>query len=159
MASKDTFNNIHPVIAIAPITISDGTALVSGAIDTAGYESVTFVIQTGTLADARGQLPSRTVTPPLRATTQRLTTSSCLGLRPRPALPSATTARLARSATLAASVTFRSRSTTLLPIRVPLRLLSWPSWPTPALYRPRRCRNDAPGCEAVFAFVERPHAH
>jgi len=52
MASKDTFNNIHPVIAIAPITITDGTALVSGAIDTAGYESVTFVIQTGTLADA-----------------------------------------------------------------------------------------------------------
>lgn len=52
MASKDTSNNIHPVIAIAPITITDGTALVSGAIDTAGYESVTFVIQTGALADA-----------------------------------------------------------------------------------------------------------
>ena len=52
MASKDTFNNIHPVIAIAPITITDGTALVSGAIDTAGYESVTFVISTGILADA-----------------------------------------------------------------------------------------------------------
>lgn len=52
MASKDTYNNIHPVVAIAPVTISDGTALVSGAIDTAGYESVTFVILTGTLADA-----------------------------------------------------------------------------------------------------------
>lgn len=52
MASKDTFNNIHPVIAIAPITITDGTALVSGAIDTAGYESVTFIISTGVLADA-----------------------------------------------------------------------------------------------------------
>jgi len=52
MASKDLYNNIHPVIAIAPVTISDGTALVSGSIDTLGYESVTFVIQTGTLADA-----------------------------------------------------------------------------------------------------------
>ncbi|QWY83294.1 hypothetical protein [Rhizobium phage RHph_X2_25] len=52
MASKDSYNNIHPVIAIAPITLTDGTALVSGAIDTAGYESVTFVIQTGVLADA-----------------------------------------------------------------------------------------------------------
>lgn len=52
MASKDLTNNIHPVIAIAPVTISDGTAQVSGAIDTKGYESVTFVIQTGTLADA-----------------------------------------------------------------------------------------------------------
>jgi hypothetical protein len=52
MASKDQFNNLHPVIAIAPITITDGTALVSGAIDTQGYESVTFIISTGTLADA-----------------------------------------------------------------------------------------------------------
>jgi hypothetical protein len=52
MASKDLVNDIHPVVAIAPVTISDGTAQVSGAIDTAGYESVTFVILTGTLADA-----------------------------------------------------------------------------------------------------------
>lgn len=51
MASKDQFNNLHPVIAIAPITITDGTALVSGAIDTRGYESVTFLISTGILAD------------------------------------------------------------------------------------------------------------
>lgn len=51
MASKDLFNNIHPVVAIAPITISDGTALVSAAIDTKGYESVTFVVGTGILAD------------------------------------------------------------------------------------------------------------
>lgn len=52
MASKDQTNNLHPVIAIAPIVATDGTALVSGAIDTLGYESVTFVIATGTLADA-----------------------------------------------------------------------------------------------------------
>ncbi|CAN7599423.1 hypothetical protein [Bosea sp. LjRoot237] len=52
MASKDLYNNVHPVIAIAPVTISDGTALVSSVVDTLGYESVTFVVQTGTLADA-----------------------------------------------------------------------------------------------------------
>lgn len=52
MASKDQSNNLHPVIAIAPVVATDGTALVSGAIDTLGYESVTFVIATGTLADA-----------------------------------------------------------------------------------------------------------
>lgn len=52
MASKDLYNNIHVVTAIAPITGTDGTALVSGAIDTAGYESVTFVLGSGVLADA-----------------------------------------------------------------------------------------------------------
>jgi hypothetical protein len=52
MASKDLYNSIHVVPAIAPITITDGTALVGLSIDTAGYESVTFVIQTGILADA-----------------------------------------------------------------------------------------------------------
>lgn len=52
MASRDLMNSIHPVVAIAPITITDGTALVSGAIDTAGYESVTFVLLSGVLADA-----------------------------------------------------------------------------------------------------------
>jgi hypothetical protein len=52
MASRDLFNDIHPVIAIAPVVVSDGTAAVSAAIDTAGYESVTFIIATGVLADA-----------------------------------------------------------------------------------------------------------
>lgn len=52
MASKDLSNNVTPKIAIAPVTISDGTALVSNVIDTLGYESVTFLISTGTLADA-----------------------------------------------------------------------------------------------------------
>lgn len=51
MASKDLVNNINPVTAIAPITITDGTALVGVSIDTLGYESVTFVISTGILAD------------------------------------------------------------------------------------------------------------
>lgn len=51
MASRDLMNDIHPVVAIAPITLLDGTALTSGAIDTAGYESVTFIILGGILAD------------------------------------------------------------------------------------------------------------
>lgn len=52
MASRDLMNNIHPVVAIAPQVVTDGTTLKSGAIDTQGYESVTFVILLGTLADA-----------------------------------------------------------------------------------------------------------
>lgn len=51
MAKRDLMNNITPVVAIAPVVVSDGTAQTSGAIDTRGYESVTFVIATGTLAD------------------------------------------------------------------------------------------------------------
>lgn len=49
---KDLVNNIHPVIAIAPVVVTDGTAQVSAAIDTLGFNSVTFVIGLGTLADA-----------------------------------------------------------------------------------------------------------
>ncbi|UOK71706.1 hypothetical protein [Ancylobacter polymorphus] len=52
MASKDLVNNVTPKVAIAPVVVADGTAQVSGAIDTQGYESVTFLIATGTLADA-----------------------------------------------------------------------------------------------------------
>jgi len=48
----DLMNDVNPKVAIAPITITDNTTLKSGAIDLAGYESCTFVIQTGTLADA-----------------------------------------------------------------------------------------------------------
>lgn len=52
MASRDLMNNITPKVAIAPVVVTDGTAQTSDAIDTQGYESVTFVIATGTLADA-----------------------------------------------------------------------------------------------------------
>ena len=51
MASRDLMNNIHTVVALAPVVVSDGTAQKTVAIDTAGYESCTFVILTGTLAD------------------------------------------------------------------------------------------------------------
>ena len=52
MATRDLMNIIHPVGAIAPQVLTDGTALTSSVIDAAGFESVTFVIQLGTLADA-----------------------------------------------------------------------------------------------------------
>lgn len=52
MASKDLMNNVHPVVAIAPVVVADGTNQVSASIDTLGYESVTFIIALGTLADA-----------------------------------------------------------------------------------------------------------
>lgn len=44
-------NNIHLVPAIAPQVATDNTALVSAIIDRRGYDSLTFAIQTGTLAD------------------------------------------------------------------------------------------------------------
>lgn len=52
MASRDLMNNIHPVVALAPVVVTDGTNQVSAVVDTLGYESCTFVIATGTLADA-----------------------------------------------------------------------------------------------------------
>ncbi len=49
---RDLMNNIHPVVAIAPVVVTDGTAQVSAAIDVRAYKSVTFLIALGTLADA-----------------------------------------------------------------------------------------------------------
>lgn len=49
---RDLMNNIHPVVAIAPVVVTDGTAQTSAAIDVRNYKSVTFVILLGTLADA-----------------------------------------------------------------------------------------------------------
>lgn len=51
MASRDLCNRINPKVAIAPVVVSDNTAQKSGAIDTAGFESVTFIIETGPIAD------------------------------------------------------------------------------------------------------------
>lgn len=47
---KDLHNNIHPS-GVACITVSDTTAVVSGIIDTQGFNSLEFLIATGTLAD------------------------------------------------------------------------------------------------------------
>ena len=48
---RDLMNNIHPVVAIAPVVVADGTAQISAAIDVRQYRSVTFIIALGTLAD------------------------------------------------------------------------------------------------------------
>lgn len=53
MASRDLMNNIHPVAAIPPAgATTDNTPWVSSVIDTKGYESLTFLLITGTQADA-----------------------------------------------------------------------------------------------------------
>lgn len=49
---KDLMNNIHPIRAISPVSVSDNTAQVGQIIDMLGYNSLTFVIATGSIADA-----------------------------------------------------------------------------------------------------------
>ena len=49
---KDLFHSIHPIPAIAPVSVADNTALVSSVIDRQGYESASFIILSGSLADA-----------------------------------------------------------------------------------------------------------
>lgn len=49
---EDLFNNINMKRVIAPISVADNTALVGQIIDVQGYESVTYAIATGSLADA-----------------------------------------------------------------------------------------------------------
>ena len=49
---RDQANNIHPIRAISPVVLTDSTAAVSEIIDLQGFQSLTFVIATGTLADA-----------------------------------------------------------------------------------------------------------
>lgn len=49
---RDLMNNINVKPVIAPVTVSDNTAQVGTAVDALGFDSVTYVIQTGTLADA-----------------------------------------------------------------------------------------------------------
>jgi len=48
---RDAFNNIHPIKCIAPVVIGDDTASVGATIDRQGFDSLTYVIQTGVLAD------------------------------------------------------------------------------------------------------------
>ena len=48
---RDLMNNIATIAAIAPLVVSDGTVAKSIVIDVSGYDSLTFVIQTGLLAD------------------------------------------------------------------------------------------------------------
>ncbi len=48
---RDLFNNMNPKPVIAPQVATDTTALVGLVIDRAGYEALTYIIQTGVLAD------------------------------------------------------------------------------------------------------------
>ena len=49
---RDLMNNITPAVAVAPAVVANNSAQVGSVIDTLGYDSLTFVIGTGTLADA-----------------------------------------------------------------------------------------------------------
>jgi len=49
---KDLMNNIHVTRAISPVSVADNTAQVSQIIDRRGYDSLTFLIATGSIADA-----------------------------------------------------------------------------------------------------------
>jgi hypothetical protein len=48
----DTFNNIHIKRVLSPVSVADTTAQVGEIVDRQGYESVTYVIATGSIADA-----------------------------------------------------------------------------------------------------------
>jgi hypothetical protein len=53
MASKDLMNNIDVKRGLSPVAAgTDNTPYVSEIVDTAGYESVTFVLQIGANTDA-----------------------------------------------------------------------------------------------------------
>jgi hypothetical protein len=48
---KDLMNNIHVARVLSPVSVADNTAQVGQVIDRRGYDSVTFVIATGSIAD------------------------------------------------------------------------------------------------------------
>ncbi|KQV33138.1 MULTISPECIES: hypothetical protein [unclassified Rhizobium] len=59
MASKDSHNNLNFAVALNIGAISSNTTTNGAIIDTQGYESVEFVIQSGTLTDG-GYAPTIT---------------------------------------------------------------------------------------------------
>jgi hypothetical protein len=48
---QDLFNNINLKRVISPVSVADTTALVGQIIDRAGYQSLTYAIATGSIAD------------------------------------------------------------------------------------------------------------
>ena len=48
----DLVNSVHPVRAISPVSVADNTAQVSQIVDLQSHASLTFVILTGSIADA-----------------------------------------------------------------------------------------------------------
>lgn len=49
---RDMMNHVQPKRCISPVSVSDNTAQVGQIIDRQGYESLTYLIATGSLADA-----------------------------------------------------------------------------------------------------------
>ena len=51
---QDLMNSVNPtgIAATGVITVTDNTAIVSGIVDKQGFDSLMFIIATGTLADA-----------------------------------------------------------------------------------------------------------
>ena len=49
---KDQMNHLYPKRVISPVSVADNTAQVGQIIDRAGFESLTYVIATGSIADA-----------------------------------------------------------------------------------------------------------
>ena len=49
---KDLSTLIHPLRVISPVSVADNTAQVGQIIDRQGFDSVTYVIATGSIADA-----------------------------------------------------------------------------------------------------------
>lgn len=49
---RDLLNNIHPLRCISPVSEAGTTALVGQIIDMQGYNSLAYVIATGSIADA-----------------------------------------------------------------------------------------------------------
>ena len=48
---RDSYNNLKFVPAIAPVAVADNTPLVGAIVSNAGFQSLTYAIQTGILAD------------------------------------------------------------------------------------------------------------
>ena len=49
---KDLMNNVHVKRVLSPVSVADTTAQVGQIIDTKGFESLTYLIATGSIADA-----------------------------------------------------------------------------------------------------------
>lgn len=49
---RDFANNVQVKRVLSPVSVSDDTALVGEIIDRLGYDSLTYVIATGSIADA-----------------------------------------------------------------------------------------------------------
>lgn len=52
MAQREIISDIRALSGFAPVTVTDNTATSTAIIDTLGFNSLAFSIQTGTLADA-----------------------------------------------------------------------------------------------------------